>query len=108
MVITPLEISNNSKKFNLNNKNFLFIKKKNFLKIKYFIIYKPFDFYFEIDKNKKDLNNFFPYFSRHKGYSNIETWFSSIKETMIKSNKIVKDLKESKSLRDNFKKEYQV
>jgi len=54
------------------------------------------------------LNNFFPYFKYQKNFSNFQIWCSSIKETLVKSNKIVKDLKKSKNLRDNFKKKYKV
>ena len=63
--------------------------------------------FFELNKKGEDLNNFFPFFQK-KDYSNFEIWCDSIKNTLIKSNKIVKDLIDSKPVRDKFKKKYKV
>ena len=108
MHITKDEIKKNSEKFNLNKENFLFIEKKTFFMKKFYLIYRPYQFFFQVDKNNNDMSHFFPYFCEKKEYSNIESWCSSIKETLIKSNKIVKGLKESKDLRDQFKEKYKV
>lgn len=108
MLITKKDIVENSDKFGLIKDNFKFIEKKNFFVKKYFFVYGPNHFFFQVDKKKNDLNNFFPYFKYQKNFSNFQIWCSSIKETLVKSNKIVKDLKKSKNLRDNFKKKYKV
>ena len=108
MIISEIEIKRNAEKFGLNEKKFSFVEKKIFLRKKYYLIYKPHEFFFEIDKDKNDLNNYFPYFCQKDDFSNIQNWFCSIKNTLIKSNKIVKDLKDSKTLRDQFKKKYKI
>ena len=108
MIINESHVHLIAEKYKLNKNNFVFIEKKNFLKKKFFIIYKPHDFFFELNKKGEDLNNFFPFFSKKKEYTNFEIWCDSIKNTLIKSNKIVKSLIDSKPLRDKFKKEYKV
>lgn len=108
MLITKEIIQKNSEQFNLNVNKFLFIEKKSYFKKKYYLIYKPYEFFFQIDKDKNDLNNYFPYFSERENYSNIQNWCCSIKDTLVKSNKVVKDLNDSKDLRDKFKKRYKV
>lgn len=108
MLITNEILIINAKKFDLDVDKFKFTNRKSFIKKKYYLIYKPYNYIFQIDKNQNDLDNFFPYFSKKHNYSNIECWCSSIKETLIKSNKIVKDLKNSENLRYEFKKKYNV
>lgn len=108
MLITQKEIYKSCNEFGLIESNFKFLEKKFFFKKNYFYIYGPNNFFFQVDEKKNDLNNFFPYFNYQENYSNFQIWCSSIKETLVKSNKIVKDLKESKDLRDNFKKKYKV
>ncbi len=53
-------------KYKLNKNNFNFIEEKKIFKKKFFIIYKPHEFFFEINKKGEDLNNFFPFFSEKK------------------------------------------
>ena len=108
MLITKEIILENAEIFNLDQNKFLFTENKFFFKKKYYLIYQPYNFFFQIDEDKNDLNNFFPYFSQRDGNSNINNWCSSIKDTLIKSNKVVKDLKDNKNLRDQFKKKYKV
>ncbi len=108
MIINQNYIQLITEKYKLNKNNFDIIEKKNFFKKKFFIIHKPHEFFFEINKNGKDLNNFFPFFSELKNCTNFEIWCDSIKNTLIKNNKIVKSLIDSKPLRDKFKKEYKI
>ena len=108
MIINQNYIQLITEKYKLNKNNFDIIEKKNFFKKKFFIIYKPHEFFFEINKKGEDLSNFFPFFSEKKDCPNFEIWCDSIKNTLIKSNKIVKSLTDYKPLRDKFKKEHKV
>ena len=63
MLITNEILIINAKKFDLDVDKFKFTNRKSFIKKKYYLIYKPYNYIFQIDKNQNDLDNFFPYFS---------------------------------------------
>ena len=69
MIINENHVYLIAEKYKLNKNNFAFIEKKNFFKKKFFIIYKPHEFFFELNKKGEDLNNFFPFFSEKKDYN---------------------------------------
>ena len=108
MIITSKQIEINCLKYQLICSNFKFVEKKFFFKKKFYLIYGPNNFYFQLDKNYKDLNNYFPYFVQIKKNSNFDNWCESIKETLIKSNKIVRNLKISQVERNDFKKKFKI
>ena len=108
MKITNDLLNELAKKYFLNSNDFQYIKIKNFLKSRYFIIYGRNQYYFEIDKNNNDLNNFFPYFGKEDKLDNIEAWAKSIKLTLSKHSSIVKDLKQGAEKRLNLKKKYKI
>ena len=72
MIITDDILQNLSKKYNLDFKKFKFFKKKIFLNAKYFIYYSREEYFFQINKAKKDLGNFFPFFEKSNEIENIE------------------------------------
>ena len=108
MKITNDLLNELAKKYFLNSNDFQYIKVKNFLKSRYFVIYGRNEYYFEIDKNNNELNNFFPFFSNKLNLNKIENWIESIIKTKQKNLKIVKKLDEGKKDRDEFKKKYNV
>ena len=108
MKITNDLLNELAKKYFLNSSDFQHIKVKNFFKNRYFFIYGRNEYYFEIDKNFNELNNFFPFFSNKVNLSKIENWIESIIKTKQKNLKIVKKLDEGKKSRDEFKKKYKV
>ena len=108
MKITNDLLNELAKKYFLNSNDFQYIKVKNFLKSRYFVIYGRNEYYFEIDKNNNELNNFFPFFSNKLNSNKIESWIESIIKTKQKNLKIVKKLDEGKKDRDEFKKKYKV
>lgn len=108
MIINLQKITENSKNYQLIEKNFKIINKKFFFKKKYYLIYGPNNFYFQVDKNLRDLNNYFPYFVQKKENSNFDNWCESIKETLNKNKKIVRNLKTSQTERNDFKKKFKV
>lgn len=108
MKITNDLLNELAKKYFLNSNDFQYIKVKNFLISRYFVIYGKNEYYFEIDKNNNELNNFFPFFSNKFNSNKIENWIESIIKTKQKNLKIVKKLDEGKKDRDEFKKKYNV
>ena len=108
MKITNDLLNELAKKYFLNSNDFKYIKVKNFFKSKYFFIYGMNQYYFEVDKNNNELNNFFPYFAKEDKLSNIETWTKSIKLTLSKNSKIVKNLKQGAEKRLNLKAKYNI
>ena len=108
MKITNDLLNELAKKYFLNSNDFQYIKVKNFLKSRYFVIYGRNEYYFEIDKNNNELNNFFPFFLNKLNSNKIESWIESIIKTKQKNLKIVKKLDEGKKDRDEFKKKYKV
>ena len=108
MKITNDLLNELAKKYFLNSNDFKYIKVKNFLISRYFVIYGKNEYYFEIDKNNNELNNFFPFFSNKLNSNKIENWIESIIKTKQKNLKIVKKLDEGKKDRDEFKKKYKV
>ena len=108
MKITNDLLNELAKKYFLNSNDFQYIKVKNFLISRYFVIYGKNEYYFEIDKNNNELNNFFPFFSNKLNLNKIENWIESIIKTKQKNLKIVKKLEEGKKNRDEFKKKYNV
>ena len=108
MKITNDLLNELAKKYFLNSNDFQYIKVKNFLISRYFVIYGKNEYYFEIDKNNNELNNFFPFFSNKLNSNKIENWIESIIKTKQKNLKIVKKLDEGKKDRDEFKKKYNV
>ena len=108
MIITDDILKKLSKKYNLNFKKFKFIKKKIFFNIKYYIYYSSEEYFFEINKYKKDIEKFFPYFAKVKDLDNIEIWIKSIYLTQDKNQKIVYDLDKGLSERNEFKSKYKV
>ena len=67
MIINKKHVYLIAEKYKLNKNNFVFIEKKNFFKKKFFIIYKPHEFFFELNKKGEDLNNFFfPFFQKKR------------------------------------------
>ena len=108
MKITNDLLNELAKKYFLNSNDFQYIKVKNFLISRYFVIYGKNEYYFEIEKNKNELNNFFPFFSNKFNLNKIENWIESIIKTKQKNLKIVKKLDEGKKDRDEFKKKYKI
>lgn len=108
MKVTNDLLNELAKKYFLNSNDFKYIKVKNFLKSRYFIIYGRHEYYFEIDNNNNELNNFFPFFTNKLNSNKIEVWIESIIKTKQKNLKIVKKLDEGKKDRDEFKKKYKV
>ena len=108
MKITNDLLNELAKKYFLNSNDFKYIKVKNFLISRYFVLYGKNEYYFEIDKNNNELNNFFPFFSNKLNSKKIENWIESIIKTKQKNLKIVKKLDEGKKDRDEFKKKYKV
>ena len=108
MKITNDLLNELAKKYFLNSNDFQYIKVKNFLISRYFVIYGKNEYYFEIDKNNNELNNFFPFFLNKLNSNKIESWIESIIKTKQKNLKIVKKLDEGKKDRDEFKKKYKV
>ena len=108
MKITNDLLNELAKKYFLNSNDFQYSKVKNFLISRYFVIYGRNEYYFEIDKNNNELNNFFPFFSNKLNSNKIESWIESIIKTKQKNLKIVKKLDEGKKDRDEFKKKYKI
>ena len=108
MKITNDLLNELAKKYFLNSNDFQYIKVKNFLISRYFVIYGKNEYYFEIDKNNNELNNFFPFFLNKLNSNKIESWIESIIKTKQKNLKIVKKLDVGKKDRDEFKKKYKV
>ena len=52
MIISKIEIKTNAEKFGLNENKFLFVEKKIFLRKKYYLIYKPHEFFLKLIKIK--------------------------------------------------------
>ena len=78
MVITKKILQKLSDKYQLDFNKFKFIDKKNFFKKFYFIFYSHEEYFFQINENNEDLENFFPYFAESDEISNIEIWIKII------------------------------
>lgn len=108
MKITNDLLNDLAKKYFLNSVDFQYIKIKKFFKNRYFFVYGANEYYFEVDKNNNELDNFFPFFSNNINSSKIENWVESIIKTKQKNLKIVKKLDEGKKSRDDLKKKYEI
>ena len=108
MIITEKILQDLSNKYQLEYPLFKFVIVKNFFNKKYFIYYSQEEYFFQINKEKKDLGNFFPYFEKTNKIENIEAWVKSINHTEYKKNKIVSDLKKGLQKRNYIKKKYNI
>ena len=108
MIITSEILQSLSEKYNLDYKKFKFVQKRHFFKIKYYIYYSSEEYFFQINKSNKDLEKYFPYFAKMSELHNIEIWIKSICLTQDKKQKIVSDLKDGLSKRNEFKSKYKV
>ena len=64
MIITEKILQDLSNKYQLEYNQFKFVTKKKFFDKKYFIYYSREEYFFQINKAKKDLGNFFPFFEK--------------------------------------------
>ena len=87
MVITEKILQKLSEKYQLDFSKFRFVDKTNFFKKFYFIFYSGEEYFFQINKNNEDLDNFFPYFAHSNEITNIEIWVKSICYTENKKKK---------------------
>ncbi len=108
MIIDNQILEDLSEKYNLLYENFKFVEIKNNFKKKYFIYYSYDEYYFEIDKYKKDKGNFFPFFSKANNLNNIEAWVKGINLTKNKNLKIVKNLEKGAEKRKELKTKYKI
>ena len=108
MIISKNLIENLCIKLSLDFKQVKFVQIKKFFKRKYFIYYSTEEYFFEINKQNEDQNNFFPYFARETSNKNLEIWLNSIKLTELKNKKIVLDLDSGLEKRKNLKQKFKI